>query len=264
MARRAAIALGFLVAGCALVRPAAAPPPARRFAFPADAFAFENEVHWRFVDDPRTGAQTWTRTEPQPRFALRCTAMVRAARQFLVHARFEPDAPRTDAATYRRLIAAVLARDPRAQTMREAPVVIPGYADLRHLSADFTDAIEDQLRHDWRSVLPRGDWRLFLPTWPAGQARTATALADEIAAGGAPLVRVMRFPVNDLNHALLLMAVERADETAIRFRAYDPNDAQGPVTIVWDRTARTFRYPARVYFAGGPVKVYPIYDGALW
>jgi hypothetical protein len=261
--RGAAVALGLLVTGCALVRPAPAPPPARRFVFPADAFAFENGVHWRFVDDAQTGARVWTEIQPRPRFALRCTAMVRAARQFLVHARFEPDAPRADAASYRELISAVLARDPRAPSPGDAPIVIPGYTDLRHLSADFADELEGMLRHDWRSVLPRGDWRLFLPTSPAGQARTAAALAEEIAAGRAPLVRVMRFPVNDLNHAVLLMAVERADDTVIRFRAYDPNDAQATITIVWDRTARTFRFPARVYFGGGPVKIYPIYDGVL-
>jgi hypothetical protein len=247
-----------LALGCA--RPGPAP---RRFVFPADTLAFENGVHWRFVDDPATGAHVWTQVDPPPRFALRCTGMVRVARQFLVHARFDPAASRADVATYRRLIRDVLARDPRAETPHEPPVVVPGYADLRHLSADLASDFQDVLRHDWRSVFPRGDWRMFLAPSPAEQARTAEALAAAIAAGRIPLVRVLRFPARDLNHAVLLMDVERADGTAIRFHAYDPNDASAPITIVWDRTARTFRYPSRFYFAGGPVTLYPLYDGSL-
>ncbi len=65
-----------------------------------------------------------------------------------------------------------------------------------------------------------------------------------------------------LNHAVLLFDAEERDGD-IEFHAYDPNDASGPITITFDRMGRTFMYPSRRYFDGGPIKVYEVYAGLL-
>ena len=194
--------------------------------------------------------------------ALHCAGVVRAARQFLVHARFDPTAPPLDAEANLALARAVLARDPRVTVPRDPPIVIPGYADLRSFSAAHEAALKDELLHDWRSVLPRGDWRIVVPFSPSSQARTAEALFRDVRAGTPALVRVFRFPVMTINHAVLLFAAEERDGD-LAFQAYDPNDASSPITVTFDRAGKTFLFPQRHYFNGGPVQVYEIYAGLL-
>ena len=144
----------------------------------------------------------------------------------------------------------------------EPPIIIPGYAGLRAFSAAHAAALKDELLRDWRSVMPRDDWRMVVPLSPASQARTAEALFREVRGGTPAVVRVFRFPVMKINHAVLLFAAEERDGD-LEFRAYDPNDARAPMTVRFDRAARTFLFPPRHYFDGGPVKLYEIYAGIL-
>src|SRR5258705_348138 len=65
----------------------------RRFEFERDAFAFPNELVWEYHFDEATGATAARRRVPAPDYALRCFVLIRAARQFLYHARFDPPAP---------------------------------------------------------------------------------------------------------------------------------------------------------------------------
>jgi hypothetical protein len=245
--------------GCAVARvPPEAPP--RPFDFGSDTFAFVNESHWVYVTDPATGERVLT---PRPVYlALHCAGVVRAARQFLVHARFDPTAPPPDAAASLELARAVLARDPRTIVPREPPIVIPGWPDLRSFSAAHEAALKEELLRDWRSVLPRGDWRIVVPFSPSSQARTAEQLYREVRAGTPAIVRVFRFPVMTINHAVLLYGAEERDGD-LAFRAYDPNDASAPITVTFDRAGKTFLFPPRHYFHGGPVQIYEIYAGWL-
>jgi hypothetical protein len=254
----AACALG-CAPGSVFVRPPAAAPP-RSFRFATDTFAFINESHWRYVTDPATGERVWS---GQPvYFALHCAGVVRAARQFLVNARFDPTAAPVDDATALRLAREVMARAPRSTLPTKPPIVIPGYTGLRDFSAAHEQVLKDEMLRDWRSVLPRGDWRIVVPSTPAGQARTADALYREVRAGTPAIIRVFRFPVMTINHAVLLYdATERDGD--LEFTAYDPNDVAGPIVVRFDRTAGTFLFPPRDYFDGGPIKVYEIYAGML-
>jgi hypothetical protein len=212
------------------------------------------------VTDPATGERVWS---AQPvYFALHCAGVVRAARQFLVNARFDPTGAPLDDAAALRLARDVLARPPRSTVATQPPVVIPGYAGLRDFSAAHEQVLKDEMLRDWRSVLPRGDWRIVVPPSPADQARMADALYREVRAGTPAIVRVFRFPVMKINHAVLLYeAVERDGD--VDFTAYDPNDVAGPIVVRFDRAAGTFLFPPRDYFDGGPVKIYEIYDGIL-
>src|SRR5690349_6757877 len=76
----------------------------RTFRFDRDTFAFAHGLVWQYRFDPVTGAMTTFRTEPPPTYYHRCFVMVRSARQFFYHARFEPNQPVADDETYRRLI----------------------------------------------------------------------------------------------------------------------------------------------------------------
>jgi hypothetical protein len=70
---------------------------ARRFDFERDAFTFPNELVWEYYFDAASGQTRAVRRRPAPRYALRCFVLVRAARQFFYHARFEPaEAPAYD------------------------------------------------------------------------------------------------------------------------------------------------------------------------
>jgi hypothetical protein len=246
--------------GCGRTHLPHAQDPPRRFAFATDTFAFPNQSRWVLVDDPVSGAPVWR--ERQTDFELRCSAVVRTARQFLVHALFAPAAPRVSESAYARLVHTVLARNPRT-AVAGAPVVIPGFADLRHLTAAFAPLFQEELERDWRSVVTRDDWRIVVPFSPAGQQREAEVLLAAVRDARAPIVRVLRFPHVSLNHALLVFDGDE-DADGIHLTAYDPNDSSAPITITFDRAARTFMFPPRAYFTGGPIKVYEIYRDHLF
>ena len=229
--------------------------------FPQDVFAFANETVWEYHDDPASGRQWWSKRDPRPPFSLRCGPMARAVRQFFTNARFDPAAPRTDAATYERLVVTVMQSDPRRP--RTEPIVIPGYPDLRSFSEAHAALIQAHVSGAWTSQLQRGNWRMIFPFTPAHQAATMRKLAREIAAGKAPIVHVLRFPNITMNHMVVVYAAEETP-AEVRFLAWDPNNADAPVTLTFDRVARRFSFPRTLYFPGGPVRVYEIYDGWLY
>jgi hypothetical protein len=252
-----------LALGCA-ARPAPSPASGSgpAFRFPADAFAFENETFWHYTVDPASGKTIVRERESAATWSLRCGNMVRAARLFLLHARFDPAAPRADDETYAALVAQVLAHDPRDQAFDPRPVVIPGYADLYDFSADHVALLQAALGGPSTTYLQRGNWRMVFPFPRAHQAEVAATLRAEVAAGRAPIIHVLRYPVITLNHLMLVYAVEETP-SEIRFVSYDPNQSEAPIVLRYDRGARAFSYPRTVYFAGGGVKVYEVYDGPL-
>jgi hypothetical protein len=66
-----------------------------------------------------------------------------------------------------------------------------------------------------------------------------------------------------MNHMVVVYAAEETP-AEMRFLAYDPNNASAPIVLTYDRVARRFSYPRTLYFPGGPVRVYEIYDGWLY
>jgi hypothetical protein len=237
-------------------------PPRAPFVFDRDSFSFANETVLEYDVDPVTGHTAWRKREPTPAFSLRCGAMARAARQFHLQARFVPERPAPDAATLATLVSDVLARDPRAETPASDPVVIPGYAGLRSLSAAHADLLKEAIGGVWWSRLQRGNWRMIFPFPPNQQRDEAERLAAALRRGETPILHVLRFPALTVNHMVLLYGVEETPEE-LRFLAYDPNEAAAPIVVRWDRGARTFVYPRTLYFGGGPVRAYAIYEGLL-
>src|SRR5580658_6189442 len=106
----------------------------RRFDFARDTFAFANELLWEYQPDPATGRMIFRPREPKPSYAHRCFVLTRAARQFLYHARFEPEQKPVEDETCLRLIREVVACNPRQSCLPYEKIIIPGYAGLREFS----------------------------------------------------------------------------------------------------------------------------------
>ncbi len=251
----ALVVLASATSACGPVRSAAP----LGFVFERDTFAFANETVWEYQVDPATGSTRWSKRQPVPSFSLRCGNMARAARQFRLHARFVPDAPRADATTYAALVQEVVSRDARRRAPSPTPVVIPGMVGLRALSAAYPELVQAALGGSWRSYLQRGNWRMIFPFTERHQRATAARLHRAVSRGELPILHVLRYPQLTINHLVLVYAASRT-AAGIDFVAYDPNDAEGPIHIAWNAGAGQFEYPRTRYFGGGPVKVYEVYD----
>lgn len=231
---------------------------ARRFDFERDTFTFPNELVWEYHFDAALGQTRAVRRRPAPRYALRCFVLVRAARQFFYHARFEPAEPPVDDLTYRRLIRAVLVRPPRRPSPPEERVVIPGYAGLRELSAAREPVVKAACGGAWRSYVQHSHWRIVVPVSRAHQHRTAGELLNAVADHSSPLVHLLRFPSLAINHGMVVFEGARTSEGA-QFLAYDPNDPERPARLTYDRERRSFSLPANRYWHGGALNVFEIF-----
>lgn len=232
----------------------------RRFQFERDTFAFHNELVWEYRFDPATGRSTTLRNEPSPTYAHRCFVMVRSARQFLYHARFDPAQPLVEPATYRALIREVVSRSARRASVDADKIVIPGYDCLRAFSREQALLLKENCGGAWQSYALRSHWRMVFPISRAHQARTAAQLLKVFPDRIAPIVHVVRFPALTINHGIVLFDCEE-NEDSIRFAAYDPNIPERPSELTYDRARRTFFLPANHYWAGGPVDVIEVYRG---
>lgn len=231
---------------------------ARRFDFERDAFAFPNELVWEYHFDAATGETRAVRREPAPRYALHCFVLVRAARQFFYHARFDPAAEPVDDVTYRRLIRAVLARPARRPSPPGQHVVIPGHAGLRDFSAAREPVVKAACGGAWRSYVQHSHWRIVVPVSRRHQHRAAGQLLDAVEDHRAPLVHLLRFPSLAINHGMVVFEGTRTSAGA-EFLAYDPNDPERPARLSYDRTRRAFSLPANRYWRGGELNVFEIF-----
>src|SRR5687768_527249 len=85
-------------------------PATRKFDFFRDTFAFRNELFWEYLVDEKSGAVPTRKNDPPPTYAHHCFVLVRAAKQFSIHARFDPTQPETSASDYAKKIRQVLSR----------------------------------------------------------------------------------------------------------------------------------------------------------
>lgn len=245
------------------IREAPGDPASRRFEFARDTFGFANELHWEYRFDTATGGTSFTQREPKPQYAHRCFVLARAVRQFLYHARFDPDlASCAEEQTYRRGIREVISRSPRTPCARKDRVTFPGYAGLRDFSRAKEALLKSECGGAWRSYVLRSHWRMVFPISRAHQERTANSLLAEIRKGRPPIVHLVLFPKLTINHGMVLFEASE-DANGARFQAYDPNDPEKPTRVAFDRGTRTFSLPANRYWAGGPLNVIEIYRGWL-
>lgn len=249
--------LALLAGGCASSRPGG-PVTRRPFVFGQDTLAFANELVWEYRFDDATGVTTTKARVPKPAYTHHCFVVVRSARQFFQHARFEPAQPRPDEAGRVKLIREVVSRSEREYSADAEKIVIPGYTNL----FDFSRANEKLLKENcggaWQSYLQRGNWRVVFPVPRSHQARIAEQVMTKIRTNQPVIVHLALYPSMAVNHALLLYGVEESGPE-VRFRGYDPNTAEAPVTLTYHREQRQFIFPRNLYFQGGEVNVFEIY-----
>ena len=230
----------------------------RRFEFERDTFAFPNELVWEYHFDAATGTTAARRRVPAPDYALRCFVLVRAARQFLYHACFDPGAPPVSDDVYRRQVRAVLARSPRRPSLVADRIVIPGFGGLREMSTARESLLKRECGGAWRSYMLRSHWHIVMPVSRRHQHRTARELLEAVRDDTAPIVHLLRFPSLAINHGMVIFDGARTDEGAV-FQAYDPNVPERPARLHYDGRRRTFSLPANHYWRGGDLNVFEIF-----
>jgi hypothetical protein len=243
--------------GCALPRrePGAFPRP---FEFGKDTFAYSNELFWVYQIDPQTGRTYHQWRQPPPTYAQHCYVVSRSARQFFQSARFDPTLPATDEPTYRRLVRAVTATNPRRERHATNQIVIPGFADLHAFSAAFEDLLKAECGSMWQSYFQRGHWRMIMPFSVRDRRRTLQELIASLRRNRPPIVHVTHFPRLQINHAMVVYDVTETAE-AWEFHVYDPNFATTPSRLYFNKAREEFYFPPQSYFQGGIVDVYEIY-----
>jgi hypothetical protein len=236
---------------------------ATRFQFERDTFAYANELVWEYRLEEGSDTMATFRNDPPPTYAHRCFVMVRAARQFLYHARFDAALPVADAQTYRERIREVISRSPRKLSPEAERVVIPGYGGLRPFSEAHEPLLKAECGGAWQSYFVRSHWRMVFPVPRWYQEQTARRLARVIAAGTPPIVHIFCFPRVTINHGIVLYDVVETP-SALRFSAYDPNVPAHPAELTYDRAKRSFFLPRNHYWAGGRIQVVHVYRGWLY
>jgi hypothetical protein len=236
---------------------AATVPSRRAFDFERDTFAYHHELVWQYHFDA-AGAMTVSRSNPPPTYYHRCFVMVRATRQFFYHARFEPDAPPVDAATYQDLIRQVVSRNVRRQCAEADRIVIPGFDSLRGFSRAHESLLKAECGAAWESYFLRSHWRMIFPTPLWYRKWMINKLKDSLPKRGLTLVHLFRFPRITINHGIALYRfTESAQE--IDFEGYDPNIPEHPVHLIFDKQSQQFTFAANRYWGGGELKVFEIY-----
>ncbi len=235
----------------------------RPFQFERDTFTFANELVWEYRFHEATGEMTTSTNDPPPTYSHRCFVMVRSARQFFYHARFEPTAPKLEQEEYRELIRQVVARSPRKPSPEEGRIVIPGYESLRAFSQGQEALLKAGCGSAWQSYFLRSHWRMVFPVWPAQQEQVAEALRDALRARPAPIVHLFRFPHITINHGIVVFGLKESEQE-IHLDAYDPNIPERAVTLIYNLRGRFFSFPRTHYWAGGRVSAIEIYRGGLY
>ncbi len=235
----------------------------RPFQFERDTFTFANELVWLYHPDPASGTMTISRNPQPPAYTHRCFVMVRSARQFFYHARFDPGLRTVETEVYRRLIRQIVSLTPRRASEDSERVVIPGYDCLRALSHAHEPLLKAECGQPWQSYFLRSHWRMIFPVRPWHQARMAEQLRQAVLRNSAPTVHLFRFPRITINHGIVLYGLAES-QRQIQFEAYDPNIPAHPVKLIYEREHRRFSFPPAIYWPGGPLSVIEILCGGLY
>jgi hypothetical protein len=232
----------------------------RSFDFFRDTFAFRNELHWEYLIDEKTGSVSTRKNDPPPTYAHHCFVVVRSAKQFFIHARFDPTRPEISESAYAEKIREIIKRHVHHESAEDDRVIVPGFNGLRDFSRAHEKILKANLGGAWQSYFNRRHWRMLFPFTEAQIDTEARHLMSQLAKGRTPVVHVFLFPQLKINHALLIFGVEKTKNGA-NFIAYDPNLPEGPSVLHYYADHPSFELPRNIYWAGGKVKVYETYTG---
>ena len=238
-------------------------PATRKFDFFRDTFAFRNELFWEYLVDEKTGAVTTRKNDPPPTYAHHCFVLVRAAKQFSLHARFDSSQPESNPTDYAQKIRAVLARHLAKPSPDSDRIFFPGFEGLREFSSAHEQTLKASLGGSWQSYVNRRHWKMLVPYTRRSIESEANHLISQVAKGRTPVVHIFRFPQIAINHAVLIFGVEQSADR-VTFLTYDPNLPATPSTLLYSKTDCRFDLPRNIYWAGGYVKVYETFTGTKY
>jgi hypothetical protein len=233
----------------------------RQFNPKTDGFSFPNELYWEYGYDTN---QVWRahKRQPPPIYALHCFPMVRAARCFLYHARFDPALPRTTDDSYVSRIREIIGRGSRCPSAPENKVIIPGFHDLFEFSSAYEPLLKANCGSAAQSYLQRGNLRMVFPFTRGNQRHTAEALSTNVKNKRFPIVHLVDFPKQKINHFVLVHDLQERPDGLV-FLCYDPNSPSGSMELTFDPLGSRFLLPRNNYFPGGRVNVYEV-EKNLW
>jgi hypothetical protein len=235
----------------------------RSFDFFRDTFAFRNELHWEYLIDEKSGAVTTRKNDPPALYAHHCFVLVRSAKQFFLHARFDPTQRECSDATYVEKIREVRRRHVEKPSVEDDRILFPGFSGLRDFSAAHENLLKANLGGAWQSYINRRHWRMLVPYTSGSVTTEARHLISRLGKGRTPVVHVFRFPQLTINHGLLIFGVEKT-ETRATFLTYDPNLPSAPSRLHYFSDPPRFELPRNIYWAGGVVKVYETFTGTKY
>jgi hypothetical protein len=187
--------------------------------------------------------------------------LVRSAKQFFIHARFDPAQRTCSEGDYVSKIREIKRRHVHKPSAERDRIVFPGFEGLRDFSAAHEKILKENLGGAWQSYVNRRHWRMLVPFTRSGVATEAKHLVKQLSKGRTPVVHVYRFPQLTINHALLLFGVEETSD-GLTFKAYDPNLPDAPSKLLYFKGENRFELPRNIYWAGGLVNVYETYTGS--
>ncbi|KAF0175142.1 MAG: Uncharacterized protein FD161_3454 [Limisphaerales bacterium] len=224
------LAITPLLSGCSGLHPFAkvVPPGPRAFDFATDTLAVR-------AAEP-AGMQT---QEALASLALRGHVDAAVARQFFLHAGFDPAQPPPSNERRIALVREVLGRKADAASSAERRVVIPGYANLN----EFSRLQGHLLRAESWLVCPcQGRAPMVMKALGGSGAQknaAASELAGSLGANRPVLVRLYRHHALKYDRSLLLFRAEEQDGE-VRFAGYDPAAPKQPVQLSFNRASRAF------------------------
>lgn len=226
----------------------------RPFHFGQDSMAFQNDLVWDYHYDAK-GKWISERHQPKSDYTLHCFVVARSVKQFFENAQFDPGQQRADDETYSRLVHQVVKSPPVGAPEK---IIIPGYSNLFTFSRDYEKLIKKEAGGAYQSYFQRGHWRMMLPFTRNQEKKMAEQLVADLEKNHPPLVHVVTFPHLKINHALILVGVQKS-ESGFIFSVYDPNNSQALQKLSFDSSKKRFEYQTTPYFQGGVVHIYEIY-----
>src|SRR2546423_1189460 len=199
-------------------------------------------------------------------YSRRCFVMTRTVGQFYKFARFEPNAARLDERELQKRIRAVTRKPPWHDPLPpEKRIVIPGYRNLRELSAANTELMQRNIGLGLVVYLRPGNVRMFYLHDKNYQAKMHDQLEQELARQEFFIAYLSDFPILHINHSVLVYrhSRSRSADGSDHYLVYDPNHPERPRHLEWLPQKREFSYEKDREFSGGFTRVFQIYGKFL-
>jgi hypothetical protein len=199
-------------------------------------------------------------------YSRRCFVMTRTVAQFYKFARFEPSAPKLEDDELRKRIRVVTRISPWHDPFPpEKRIVIPGYRNLRELSAAKTQLMQGNIGLGWVVYLRLGNVRMFYLHDRRYQEKTHRLLEEALARREFFIAYLSDFPILHINHSALVYKHDRprSADGIDHYLVYDPNHPEAPRHLEWHPATREFSYQKDKEFVGGFTRVFQVYGKAL-